>query len=168
MDGPPTDVAPDDILRFPRGPAAGECLHAIFENIDFTDPAGWKGGVDRGLDAHPPFLPGVRTAEQSALLAGMATRMLGNVMSARLPDGIVLGSVPNERRLTELEFCLPSPRVSANALNAMLKAAGYEVPRLTFRDLEGYLKGYIDVVFEHNGRYYVLDWKSNHLGYVPG
>jgi exodeoxyribonuclease V beta subunit len=162
---PPPDVAPDDILRFPRGPAAGECLHAIFERIDFTDPPGWRRGVDRGLTAHPQFLPGVRTSEQAPLLAGMALRMLGNVMSASLPDGIVLGAVPNGRRLTELEFSLPSLRVSANALNAALKAMGYDVPRLTFRDLEGYVKGYIDVVFEHDGCYYVLDWKSNHLGY---
>jgi exodeoxyribonuclease V beta subunit len=26
------------------------------------------------------------------------------------------------------------------------------------------LKGFIDLVFEHQGRYYILDWKSNHLG----
>ena len=26
------------------------------------------------------------------------------------------------------------------------------------------LKGFIDLVFEHQGKYYVLDWKSNHLG----
>ena len=66
----PPGVAPDDILRFPRGPSAGECLHAIFEHIDFTDPAGWNDGIDRGLFAHPQFLPGVRAAEQAPLLAG--------------------------------------------------------------------------------------------------
>jgi len=164
----PPEIAADDILRFPRGPRAGECLHAIFEHIDFTEPAGWKDGVDRGLFAHPQFLPGARAVGQSSLLAGMAVRMLTNVMSVKLPGGIVLRSIPTGRRLTELEFSLPSPRVSANALNAMLKSADYDVPRLTFRTLEGYLKGYIDVVFEHGGRYYMLDWKSNHLGYVPG
>jgi len=88
-------------------------------------------------------------------------------MRTALPDGIVLGSIPNARRLTELEFSLPSPRVSANGLNAALRSLGYDVPRLAFRDLEGYLKGFIDLVFEHGGRYYVLDWKSNHLGHAP-
>jgi len=164
---PPPDIAPDDILRFPRGASAGECLHAIFERIDFTGPAGWNDAIARGLSAHPQFLPGVRAAERSLLLAAMATRMLGNVMSTTLPDGIVLGSVPTNRRLTELEFSLPAPRVSAHALNAILRSLGYDVPRLAFRDLEGYLKGFIDLVFEHGGRYYVLDWKSNHLGYAP-
>jgi exodeoxyribonuclease V beta subunit len=28
------------------------------------------------------------------------------------------------------------------------------------------LKGFIDLVFEHQGRYFILDWKSNHLGYT--
>jgi exodeoxyribonuclease V beta subunit len=93
--------------------------------------------------------------------------MLNDVTRTTLPDGIVLGTIPNARRLTELEFSLPVPRVSAHALNVALRDLDYNVPRLAFRDLEGYLKGYIDLVFEHGGRYYVLDWKSNHLGYAP-
>ena len=32
---------------------------------------------------------------------------------------------------------------------------------------KGISRAYIDLVFEHGGRYYVLDWKSNHLGYAP-
>jgi exodeoxyribonuclease V beta subunit len=164
---PPPDIAPDDILRFPRGTSAGECLHAIFECVDFTAPAGWNDAIDRGLSMHPQFVPGVRAAGQSALLASMAARMLNDVTRTTLPDGIVLGAVPTARRLTELEFSLPVPRVSAHALNAALRSLGYDVPRLAFRDLEGYLKGYIDLVFEHGGRHYVLDWKSNHLGYAP-
>jgi len=42
------------------------------------------------------------------------------------------------------------------------------MPRLAPGTLEGYLNGYIDLVFEHAGRYYVLDWKSNHLGATAG
>jgi exodeoxyribonuclease V beta subunit len=29
------------------------------------------------------------------------------------------------------------------------------------------MKGYIDLVFEHDGRYYLIDWKSNRLGAPP-
>ncbi len=165
---PPPEIAPDDILRFPRGPSAGECLHAIFERIDFTDPAGWNDGIARGLDAHPQFLPGVRAAEQSPLLASMASRMLANVMSTTLPDGIVLGSHPH-RPAPHRARIQPAvaARVGAARSTPRCKSLGYDVPRLTFRDLEGYLKGFIDLVFEHGGRYYVLDWKSNHLGYAP-
>ena len=164
--GPPPDIAPEDILRFPRGPRAGTCLHAMFDRIDFTNPAGWDEAVAGSLFAHPQFLPGGSTTALAAQLAIMASRMLADVMNTKLPEDIVLGSVPANRRLTELEFSLPSPRVSASALNGALKSLGYDVPRLTFRDVEGYLKGFIDLVFEHRGRYYVVDWKSNHLGYA--
>ena len=31
-------------------------------------------------------------------------------------------------------------------------------------NLEGLMTGFIDLFFEHNGKYFILDWKSNHLG----
>jgi exodeoxyribonuclease V beta subunit len=72
--------------------------------------------------------------------------------------------VPRQRRLAELEFHLPSHRLEADALSATLADLGYETPRLSFASLSGYLKGFIDLVLEHDGRYFVVDWKSNHLG----
>jgi exodeoxyribonuclease V beta subunit len=36
--------------------------------------------------------------------------------------------------------------------------------RLTPGRLRGYLRGFIDLIFEHDGRWYVADYKSNHLG----
>jgi exodeoxyribonuclease V beta subunit len=36
--------------------------------------------------------------------------------------------------------------------------------KLGFTPLEGYLRGFIDLVFEYEGRYFVVDYKSNHLG----
>jgi len=38
------------------------------------------------------------------------------------------------------------------------------IETLAFPVTKGYMKGYIDVVFRHNGRYYIIDWKSNFLG----
>ncbi len=125
---PPPAIAPDDILRFPRGPSAGDCLHAIFERIDFTDPAGWKDAIAHVLSAHPQYLPGVRAAEQAPLQAGMAARMLADVMRTTLTDGIVLGAIPSTRRLTELEFSLPAPRVSAHAAQCRAHEPGLRHP----------------------------------------
>jgi exodeoxyribonuclease V beta subunit len=36
--------------------------------------------------------------------------------------------------------------------------------QLKFKPLEGYMKGFIDLVFRHRGRFYIVDWKSNYLG----
>jgi exodeoxyribonuclease V beta subunit len=164
---PPPDLAANDILRFPRGIGAGDCLHAALERIDFTDPRGWDGAIARALREHPVSLRGVPAAAQPPLLHRMVTRMLGDVLRTELPDGIRLDAVTQARRLTELEFNLPAHELAAPALNALLHARGYAVGRLTFPHLQGYLRGFIDLVLEHDGRYYLVDWKSNHLGYTP-
>ena len=48
-------------------------------------------------------------------------------------------------------------------LNALLQQFGYE-STLKFDDLKGMLKGFIDLTFEYQGKYYIADYKSNHLG----
>jgi exodeoxyribonuclease V beta subunit len=160
-------VPPDDILRFPRGIAAGDCLHAALERIDFADARTWDGAIARALRDHPMALPGVPADRQQPLLRRMMARMIGDVVQTNLPCGIRLDAVARARRLTELAFNLPARALTAPAVNAALKALDYPVARLTFARLQGYLNGYIDLVFEHAHRYYVLDWKSNHLGYMP-
>jgi hypothetical protein len=40
----------------------------------------------------------------------------------------------------------------------------YRFPRLTFDPVKGFLRGFMDLVFRHDGKYYLIDWKSNHLG----
>jgi exodeoxyribonuclease V beta subunit len=78
-----------------------------------------------------------------------------------------LAEVALSRKQVELEFHLPSRQLDAPALLRTLRHAGQAVPALRFGTLDGYLRGFIDLVFEHGGRYYLLDWKSNHLGDRP-
>ena len=96
----------------------------------------------------------------------MLRGMLADVLATPVHEGVVLRDVPGNRLLTELGFNLSAGEITAARLNGWLKDHGYPMPRLTFAQLDGYLKGYIDLVFEAAGRYYILDWKSNHLGYA--
>jgi len=97
----------------------------------------------------------------------MVLGMLSNIADYSLPQGFKLKHVSPDRQIAEMEFYLPSRGVSSDALCALLRRHGVVIPRYQFDDLEGYLKGFIDLVFEHQGRWYVLDWKSNHLGETP-
>jgi exodeoxyribonuclease V beta subunit len=103
--------------------------------------------------------------------ASMLHRLLGDVLNQPLPLGTArplrLSQLGAERRLAELEFHLPAPRLDPRRLNACLTALGYGPSRLDFPPLHGFLKGFIDLVFEHDGRYFIADWKSNHLGEAP-
>jgi exodeoxyribonuclease V beta subunit len=102
---------------------------------------------------------------QQQSLAGMLENLVNDVTEATLVPGLRLSAIPRDRRLTELEFTFPVPHLSLAGLNATLESLGYEVPALAGANLKGYLKGFIDLVFEHQGRFFILDWKSNHLGY---
>jgi exodeoxyribonuclease V beta subunit len=158
-------IAADDMLRFPRGPSAGECVHAVFESLDFTDPDTWDRSIAAALLDHPQTLVGYPEDAQQQSLAGMLKNLVTDVTEAILVPGLRLSAIPWERRLTELEFTFPVPHLSLAGLNATLESLGYDVPALTGGNLKGYLKGFIDLVFEHQGRFFILDWKSNHLGY---
>ncbi len=164
-----TTPCDDDILFFPRGAAAGDCIHAVFERADYGNPASYDAAISAALRAHPQRRErGTAESRDSlSIHSRMLRRMLGNVTTAPLHDDIVLSQVPAAQRLVELGFYLPAPDLSADTLNAWLKAHGYAAPRFAFATLHGYLRGFIDLVFEHRGSFYLLDWKSNHLGMTP-
>ena len=159
----PPNLPPDDILRFPRGPAAGDCIHAVMERVDFADAASWPAAIAQALRAFPQRASNEAAARLPKMLAGL----LGDLVGTELAPGLRLSAVPTARRLTELEFALPVGRLADHDVNALLRDHGYAAPRLGFGALAGYLKGFIDLVFEHDGRWYLLDWKSNHLGFEP-
>jgi exodeoxyribonuclease V beta subunit len=165
----PTD---DDALYFPRGPAAGEAIHHAFEMATFTDRATWAPAVQGALSLLRAMGVADAPGDEGGLLrARMLARLLEATLDTPLPLGtplpLRLADLPSTRRLVELEFHLPAHRFDADALNDTLAAQGYPMPRLSFATLRGFLKGFIDLVFEHEGRYFILDWKSNHLGDTP-
>ena len=88
-------------------------------------------------------------------------------------DGCILSQMRPEDRLVEMEFHHPLNLLSPHALQEVFARCGRAdvlrgVPerlgRLTFAPLRGYMKGFIDLVAVHRGRFYLVDWKSNHLG----
>jgi exodeoxyribonuclease V beta subunit len=170
--GPSFRPDADDPLNFPRGPAAGEAVHHAFETADFTDPATWPQALDGALRLLRTLgVPDAPGDAGGTLRSRMLARLLAATLDTPLPLGTAhplrLAELPRARRLVELEFHLPSHRLEAGTLAATLAAHGYAVPRLSFATLRGFLKGFIDLVFEHEGRYFILDWKSNHLGDTP-
>ena len=80
-------------------------------------------------------------------------------------------SLATEDCQAEMEFLFAAHRVSTADLDAAVTAAilpGVPRPVLQTARLNGMLKGFIDLVFAHGGRYFIVDYKSNHLGDDPG
>jgi len=159
----PESVSGHDIFAFPRGAQAGKCLHVIFEEIDFTrlDRGELERIVAKALAAHgydAVWIPGV-------------ARMVESVVNTPLSEsGMSLREIGRERRLDELEFYYPIRNLSDSALRGLLRDAGFpdeirtRIDDLSFAPARGYMRGFIDLVFEHEGRYYLADYKSNWIG----
>ncbi|HLA27946.1 MAG TPA: UvrD-helicase domain-containing protein [Syntrophales bacterium] len=149
-----------DIVDFPTGATAGHCLHMILDRIDFQDAGRWDEIINATVAAYPPESSG----ESKPEYLPMIREMLSNVLRSPLPGGFALCEVAAKKRLSELEFSYPVENLNAGRLQALMAKHGRRLPPLNFRDLKGYLRGFMDLVFEHNGKWFVLDWKSNKLG----
>lgn len=72
-----------------------------------------------------------------------------------------------ESSLAEMEFWLATHHVTIEEIDRLIRTHtfnGASRPALQPGQLNGMLKGFVDLVFEHDGRYYVADYKSNWLG----
>ena len=84
-----------------------------------------------------------------------------------LPDGRRASLAGLARYRAELEFWFEARGVDTATLDRLVTRHtldGDERPALAAQRVNGMLKGFIDLVFEHEGRYYVVDYKSNWLG----
>jgi exodeoxyribonuclease V beta subunit len=154
-----------DLFGFDRGARAGRCLHAILEHVDYAgDAAGWAPVV-RGALASNGFDLG-----WEPVLVDMVAR----VVATRLDDA---GDVRLERvaltdRVNELEFHHPLGRLDGAALRRLLASHEFggtgpireAVRQMRVQSSGGFMKGFIDLVCACDGRYWLVDWKSNWLG----
>lgn len=150
----------DSTDDLPGGTRMGSMFHQIFERIDF----------DRVVDGPKDILKleAVRQVVASAMsdyridsswaprIAEVVARVLREPI---VLDGtpLVLGRLTPKRRRHEIEFFFPLEE----SLPEELKETGCEVKTESCGEMV--LRGFIDLVFEHAGRYYIADWKSNRL-----
>ena len=159
---------PSGIFAFPRGPRAGKCLHAIFERLDFAC-------AERGAVAQ---IVGAALAEYGYEQSWCDTLcdMIGRVVEAPLAMGRRCQALgPRAAEMPARAFLLLPPQgpYPGEAPGALLRCGmcADELPQsigsLRFHPVAGFMRGYIDLVFEHGDRFYLIDWKSNYLGSRP-
>ena len=162
---------------FPRGAAAGDCLHRILEQIPFDQDI--EQDDNRALVERELTRSGLESDRVDAVLEGLETLM-------QAPFGGPLGdlqlrSLHSGRRLHELSFDLPVAHQGRAVQPKQLARAFRVEPHHRFgeryadslEDLEffsrGFLTGSIDLVFTDGddsatARWWIADWKSNWIG----
>ena len=144
--------------RFAKGPSAGNFLHDQLE---------WLAADGFVLDA--PKAERLKKRCDNAGYKAQAddvvqwlTRVVAQPLRGPGSPLNALGTL-----LPEMEFWLPAERLHAREVDALCQQhllPGVSRPQLPDAQLHGMLMGFADLVFEHEGRYWVLDYKSNHLG----
>ncbi len=156
-------------LHFPYGRKAGDFIHYLFEKIDFTKPI-----AESNQFISDAFLKFGYSAEQIRKWQAAIENMLNEVLNTSLSSekNIKLNSVTREQRLNELEFYLPLTRLEMQQWQYFFQQYADLIPdafvqrikELKISTVKGFLKGFIDMIFEHEGKYYLVDYKSNFLG----
>ncbi|MCP1316014.1 3'-5' exonuclease, partial [Halomonas sp. 707D7] len=151
--------------KFPRGPGPGTFLHGLLE---------WAGrsGFQAALDDDEAFEDMLWRRVQLRGWQAWQTPLSGwlkALMVTPLPLGagrsVALTALADYQ--VELEFWLAAKTVDTRQIDALVSRhllPGHARPALDRDTLNGMLKGFIDLAFEFDQRFYVLDWKSNYLG----
>lgn len=158
------DPVPDQGL--PGGAETGIFLHELLARVSLAE-----------LATAPELSAWLDQPQTAALLERQRRRFArpaeqvpaaARLVHAAYSRPVRLGelSLPNlasaSASLREMEFLYPMPETS----HALLHHCPPGEP--TWRVERGVVKGFIDLLFEHDGRLYVCDWKSDLLpGYAP-
>ena len=164
---PSVETAPHSALlalERVKGPRFGDAIHLLLEQGPGELPfAQQPGRIAQALAAQAVRLDAERSAEQLAAIA----RMLDRTLETPLAEGLSLGALTPAARRAEFEFAFALDAARWGQLHRVLAAHGLGDwwPQVEAgRQLRGLMKGYVDLVFAFDGRYHVLDYKTNFLG----
>ncbi|WP_443696481.1 exodeoxyribonuclease V subunit beta [Pseudomonas sp.] len=159
-------VSGGDIHRFPRGPNPGTFLHGLLE---------WAGREGFAAAAADPVklekAIGSRCNRRGwqgwiPTLTDWMTHLLNVPLCLEANDQpMSLGQLGQYQ--VEMEFWFACHKVDVARMDALVRRYTHDgAPRAPAEaaSLNGMFKGFIDLTFEHQGRYYVADYKSNWLG----
>ncbi|MGY0195006.1 UvrD-helicase domain-containing protein [Leptothrix sp. BB-4] len=156
--------------RWTRGARAGNLLHDLLEwladeGFDQADEPGVAAALQRRCLRALQQVRLADAGEPEDEARALAAWLQGLLRTPLPPLGAALAEVGP--MLAEMEFWLPSPALDPRRLDAICQRhllLGQPRPTLAARTLQGLLMGYADLVFEHEGRWWVMDYKSNALG----
>ena len=157
-------------FAFPKGATPGTAIHEIFENIDFQNSDNWDLTVVEKLLKYR--LHG-DSDEIAVERKNACLDMLHKVLHTELSRGLSLSKVSKAQRLDEMEFYFPVKNIEIDSLISLFTEHYKDDERIVYADDlrtlnyemdHGFLNGAVDLTFESGGKFYILDWKSNHMG----
>jgi exodeoxyribonuclease V beta subunit len=157
----------NSFFAFPKGADPGTFLHSIFEQVNFASV--------NNIHLAELLSKGVEKSPAYSKYSDTLHKMLTTVLNAELLKGLRLSGLQPGSWVQEMEFYFPLKSIDPKVLKGFFNKHGIKTPvnlermaeMLNFQSVKGMLLGFIDLLFCHEGKYYILDWKSNHLGNQP-
>ena len=162
------DSLPEQALEvLPKGAHTGNVLHDLLENNRFEDLSDLSE-MTSGYEDYEAMRTKCCIRYGLSLEPG-AEVLLDDLLvsSVKAPldpddDDFYLANIPDENCLKEMAFYFSVTELQTTAINQLLASqASYQ--SLSMRQLSGQLTGFIDLICKYQGRYYVMDYKSNSL-----
>ncbi len=174
-----TETGVENSIRFSltKGAATGNLLHDVLEHTDFSQPH-WQRSLERPLTR---FNETLNEAQQSELIDWLEACLdtpleADNEFSSE--SCLKLNQLMWSQTLRETEFYFPMEQVKPHLLGLVL--AKHRQQRLNQDDvhtdrvnpiqlpgnkaLQGMMHGFIDLIFEWQDKFYIVDYKSTHMG----
>jgi exodeoxyribonuclease V beta subunit len=161
------------LKTFPKGAGSGDFFHAIFEDLDFQDAPSVEGVVNRHLVKFGFKGQAYGDAALAAVRDILATPLDPDPAKgggSRAGDPFCLEDISQGQRFTELEFYFDVNTLDLGRLGSLFagepdgKSYAAYLSALGATPFKGFIKGFIDLVIAHRGKWYILDYKSNFLG----
>ncbi|WP_414040785.1 exodeoxyribonuclease V subunit beta [Acidithiobacillus sp. M4-SHS-6] len=146
--------------RYPPGMRAGTFIHEQLQKL-----AGQGFATILEPDAGTPLQRDCALADLSDWAEATLEWLRAIVQTPLLDTEITLGHLQHYQ--SEMAFWFPSAELRSKELDQLCRGHLFpqeQRPRLPDRVLHGMMRGFMDLVFVHQDRYYVLDYKSNLLG----
>jgi len=166
----------EGIFAFPAGARTGTCWHELLEDLDFAsaDDKQIAQMVEQKLDAYGFLKQANRRDERIAVTMAMIKNVLHTPLpktAQQNPAPFCFANITLKNRKTEWAFSF-SARNGKHSYQIRDAIAAFADYRHYTNELGvwekqipgGYMTGFVDLLFRHDGRYYIADWKSNRRG----
>lgn len=175
--------------HFPKGAAAGNCLHDLLEDIDFQAPQFWEKEIQYKLSSNGMWTAlllaksaAAQTSNNEEMDQDQAKKEIRQHMMVWLeqilhtpihPVGekwLCLKDLTPDHRMAEFDFylSLADQRFTSEKIHQLFKSYGYDMPEFEQANTARYLNGAIDLTYFDGQRFHIADYKSNYLGDVLG
>ncbi|KUF46468.1 hypothetical protein AS361_04860 [Myroides marinus] len=141
-----------------KGITTGNLIHNLFEYIDFTNPNQWDKVIQRSISRYAP--------NKKELYSELLHDFVKHIMYAKININdtcFQLSNISNQDKINELEFDFIIDKLQLNKIKHLSNPA-VQIDYIDSNNYYGIFNGLIDLVFIWEGKYYILDWKTNHIG----